>query len=863
MLRELARAAALLLGASAAVVAAQAAEPLRPGDLLVTGSTYLGPGSFDWALYRIDRGSGAAERLASFPDRAGQIAIESPTSVLVRLGPSLVRVDVEDGSFETLSAELSAHQVVVDPSGRIFAAGATPPYGILEVDAVDGTVIPRVPGTFFGLAVDPWGSLVSSVGVVPPTGDDDVELVRLDVDAGTSTPLGDVTPRGGLLEIDGNGNRYVYTVIDHPSGDGAMVRTAGSPAGYTLLFAGETTQEFVHAFAVDLDGALLIGGAPTDGLSEEIQRLDTGTGPLLPYLDLDFDVWSIEVVPAPVQPGDLLVYGRPVGPPLYEPPERCGGALCVIDGPTGAIREVAAFPAGTDVDVTFESFVSALVLDRDAGALLRVDLATGEVAQLPDFDGGGHVAVSEGRIFVSRADGIFEIDPVTGGTQLFFPGDVITLASAPGGSLVTFLFQGVDEEGAPYGVLLELDPETASASELEALYEPLELVVAPNGDRYVFMAAWFLGPGGVSDSALLRTSGSPSGPLAIAGSVDPPRPVPAIALDAAGDLLSALDGTYSGDFPSAWEIVRHDTASGADSAAYELDFPVLGLDVVPGSPRPRDGDSDLVPDAEDNCPDAPNPRQQDADGDGVGDVCEPPDGDGDGFGDAADNCPEVANPGQEDADHDGVGDACEPPPPDGDGDGVLDVDDNCPDVPNADQQDSDGNGTGDACGCVGAGDTGWRSPTASAPDTGGGGDGFERRPEGAFANRGGAARNRNRTGDRQLWSNFGIELPFACAVHGIEVLVDWRLDDKRGQNSLDVELSFDGGASWGELRADPRETLRFHTAILGGADDRWGRAWLPWGLEDEDFLARVTAVGNRRFRDYYLDHLAVRVHYGP
>jgi hypothetical protein len=57
------------------------------------------------------------------------------------------------------------------------------------------------------------------------------------------------------------------------------------------------------------------------------------------------------------------------------------------------------------------------------------------------------------------------------------------------------------------------------------------------------------------------------------------------------------------------------------------------------------------------------------------------DGDGDGFADPIDNCPNHPNPGQEDADGDGVGDAC----------------DNCLRIPNAGQEDSDGDGRGDAC----------------------------------------------------------------------------------------------------------------------------------------------------------------------
>ncbi len=83
---------------------------------------------------------------------------------------------------------------------------------------------------------------------------------------------------------------------------------------------------------------------------------------------------------------------------------------------------------------------------------------------------------------------------------------------------------------------------------------------------------------------------------------------------------------------------------------------------------PNDADGDGVGDLCDNCPDDENPDQIDTDHDTVGDVCdncpdtanvEQTDADEDGVGDACDNCPTVSNPGQEAITENGVGDACE------------------------------------------------------------------------------------------------------------------------------------------------------------------------------------------------------------
>ncbi|AUX34787.1 MULTISPECIES: thrombospondin type 3 repeat-containing protein [Sorangium] len=183
-------------------------------------------------------------------------------------------------------------------------------------------------------------------------------------------------------------------------------------------------------------------------------------------------------------------------------------------------------------------------------------------------------------------------------------------------------------------------------------------------------------------------------------SIDGPDPgtAPSAYLDDAADdaalhaPLSTANGSCRQDFTEGTQ-----TASGGNgvTGAVETSEPTSSTWAACAVPTPGaiDFDGDGVLDGADNCPHAENPRQEDLDGDGEGDACDPDD-DGDGVLDGADNCPSTANSTQRDTDGDGAGDACDP---DDDDDTVLDADDNCPRTPNADQRDSDGNGVGDAC----------------------------------------------------------------------------------------------------------------------------------------------------------------------
>ncbi|HEX8123261.1 MAG TPA: thrombospondin type 3 repeat-containing protein [Solirubrobacteraceae bacterium] len=144
--------------------------------------------------------------------------------------------------------------------------------------------------------------------------------------------------------------------------------------------------------------------------------------------------------------------------------------------------------------------------------------------------------------------------------------------------------------------------------------------------------------------------------------------------------VGALAAGATASLPSA--VIAHPADSAVDQDHDAVRDPPFGNDNCAGedgayNPRQEDldgdglgdacdtdDDGDTIDDAVDNCPQSFNAQQGDLDGDAIGDVCDTDD-DGDGFADGRDNCRFVANPGQTDGDRDGLGDACDTSTPGG------------------------------------------------------------------------------------------------------------------------------------------------------------------------------------------------------
>ena len=175
--------------------------------------------------------------------------------------------------------------------------------------------------------------------------------------------------------------------------------------------------------------------------------------------------------------------------------------------------------------------------------------------------------------------------------------------------------------------------------------------------------------------------------------------------------------------------------------------------------------------------------------------------------------------------------------------------------------------------CFPNNNTGLLNPSAEAADTGGDGDGYEVNPTNAFGDGGTDpnyfARSVDGEDDRHRYYDYGFSIDSSCVIAGIEVRLDWWLSTTLDANSMDVELSWDGGTSWTAAKTDAVESTSEHTTTLGASADTWGHAWTATELSNVNFRVRLTSNCSNTifftcaFRDFFLDWVPVNVYYGP
>jgi len=161
------------------------------------------------------------------------------------------------------------------------------------------------------------------------------------------------------------------------------------------------------------------------------------------------------------------------------------------------------------------------------------------------------------------------------------------------------------------------------------------------------------------------------------------------------------------------------------------------------------------------------------------------------------------------------------------------------------------------------GDTGLLDPSANAAGTGGG---FELNPTNAYTDGSGYASNIDGPGDRHRYYNYNTSIKSSCAIDGIRVRLEWWLDSTSDTNSMSVELSWNGGASWTAAKTDSQESTSEHTATLGGPTNTWGRTWTVGELSNANFRVRLTSDcsgSGCSSRDFFLDWVPARIYYGP
>jgi hypothetical protein len=96
---------------------------------------------------------------------------------------------------------------------------------------------------------------------------------------------------------------------------------------------------------------------------------------------------------------------------------------------------------------------------------------------------------------------------------------------------------------------------------------------------------------------------------------------------------------------------------------------------------------------------------------------------------------------------------------------------------------------------------------------------------------------------RQSYTIFGFNVPNGNRVDGIEVKLEASGSSPAG--TIQVALSWNGGANVTTVKATPVLTGSDVVYVLGGPSDTWGRSWSAGEFSNANFFVRVIGQPNQ------------------
>ncbi|MFM2339850.1 MAG: hypothetical protein RLZZ360_486, partial [Candidatus Parcubacteria bacterium] len=107
------------------------------------------------------------------------------------------------------------------------------------------------------------------------------------------------------------------------------------------------------------------------------------------------------------------------------------------------------------------------------------------------------------------------------------------------------------------------------------------------------------------------------------------------------------------------------------------------------------------------------------------------------------------------------------------------------------------------------------------------------------------------------YTDHGFVVPASNTIQGIVIKLE--VSGTTGAGSVDVQLSWDGGASWTSTKSTPTVGLTDVVYTLGSPSDTWGRSWSVGEFSNANFAVRV--IGNPSSNTVRLDAIQARVYH--